>query len=225
MTSVSPGPGGALPAQRRLLQERRGVPARPRRRAQGRVRGDRQRRLHPAARLPRPRLRLEQLVPRPHPARVQEARRHAPRGAGRSDEEHRPGAHAAAPVLGQLQRPAQPRHPAGGDHRAGAQVDARRASRSRAPTRVTSTNGPCSATSSCRDGKVVIPGVIDSTTNFIEHPEVVAQRIATTPRSWAARTSSPAPTAVSRPSRATTGLPQHHVGQVRRVGRRRPHRL
>ena len=27
------------------------------------------------------------------------------------------------------------------------------------------------------DGKVLIPGVIDSTTNFIEHPELVAQRI------------------------------------------------
>jgi 5-methyltetrahydropteroyltriglutamate--homocysteine methyltransferase len=27
------------------------------------------------------------------------------------------------------------------------------------------------------DGKLVIPGVIDSTTNFIEHPELVAQRI------------------------------------------------
>jgi 5-methyltetrahydropteroyltriglutamate--homocysteine methyltransferase len=27
------------------------------------------------------------------------------------------------------------------------------------------------------DGKLVVPGVIDSTTNFIEHPEVVAQRI------------------------------------------------
>jgi 5-methyltetrahydropteroyltriglutamate--homocysteine methyltransferase len=27
------------------------------------------------------------------------------------------------------------------------------------------------------DGKIVIPGVIDSTSNFIEHPEVVAQRI------------------------------------------------
>jgi 5-methyltetrahydropteroyltriglutamate--homocysteine methyltransferase len=27
------------------------------------------------------------------------------------------------------------------------------------------------------DGKLVIPGVIDSTTNFIEHPEVVALRI------------------------------------------------
>ena len=26
-------------------------------------------------------------------------------------------------------------------------------------------------------GKVIIPGVLDSTTNFIEHPELVAQRI------------------------------------------------
>ena len=28
------------------------------------------------------------------------------------------------------------------------------------------------------DGKCLVPGVIDSTTNFIEHPELVAQRIA-----------------------------------------------
>ena len=27
------------------------------------------------------------------------------------------------------------------------------------------------------DGKIIIPGVVDSTTNFIEHPELVAQRI------------------------------------------------
>jgi 5-methyltetrahydropteroyltriglutamate--homocysteine methyltransferase len=27
------------------------------------------------------------------------------------------------------------------------------------------------------DGKVLIPGVIDSTTNFVEHPELVADRI------------------------------------------------
>ena len=27
------------------------------------------------------------------------------------------------------------------------------------------------------EGKILIPGVIDSTTNFVEHPEVVAQRI------------------------------------------------
>lgn len=29
------------------------------------------------------------------------------------------------------------------------------------------------------DGKVLIPGVIDSTTNFVEHPELVADRIET----------------------------------------------
>jgi 5-methyltetrahydropteroyltriglutamate--homocysteine methyltransferase len=28
------------------------------------------------------------------------------------------------------------------------------------------------------DGKVIIPGVLDSTTNFVEHPELVAQRLA-----------------------------------------------
>ena len=27
------------------------------------------------------------------------------------------------------------------------------------------------------EGKAIIPGVIDSTTNYIEHPELVAQRI------------------------------------------------
>ena len=27
------------------------------------------------------------------------------------------------------------------------------------------------------EGKVLIPGVLDSTTNYVEHPELVAQRI------------------------------------------------
>jgi 5-methyltetrahydropteroyltriglutamate--homocysteine methyltransferase len=27
------------------------------------------------------------------------------------------------------------------------------------------------------DGLIVIPGVLDSTTNFVEHPELVAERI------------------------------------------------
>jgi 5-methyltetrahydropteroyltriglutamate--homocysteine methyltransferase len=27
------------------------------------------------------------------------------------------------------------------------------------------------------DGKVVVPGVLDTTTNYVEHPELVAQRI------------------------------------------------
>jgi methionine synthase II (cobalamin-independent) len=29
------------------------------------------------------------------------------------------------------------------------------------------------------DGKILIPGVLDSTTNFVEHPELVADRIET----------------------------------------------
>ena len=30
---------------------------------------------------------------------------------------------------------------------------------------------------SLRDDKILIPGVLDSTTNFVEHPELVAERI------------------------------------------------
>jgi 5-methyltetrahydropteroyltriglutamate--homocysteine methyltransferase len=28
------------------------------------------------------------------------------------------------------------------------------------------------------DGKILVPGVVDTTTNFVEHPELVAQRLA-----------------------------------------------
>ena len=38
------------------------------------------------------------------------------------------------------------------------------------------------------EGKVLIPGVLDSTTNFVEHPELVAERIVHTRASWAGRT-------------------------------------
>src|SRR6266568_5125111 len=39
------------------------------------------------------------------------------------------------------------------------------------------------------EGKLLIPGVIESKSNFIEHPELIAQRIGPTPTSWVARTS------------------------------------
>ena len=48
---------------------------------------------------------------------------------------------------------------------------------SRAPTPGTSTSGSSSRRFTLPDGMAIIPGVIDSTTNFIEHPELVAQRI------------------------------------------------
>ena len=39
------------------------------------------------------------------------------------------------------------------------------------------TNGRCSRRVKLPDGKVLIPGVIESKSNFIEHPELIAQRI------------------------------------------------
>ncbi len=52
------------------------------------------------------------------------------------------------------------------------------------------------------EGKMLIPGVIDSVTNFVEHPELVADRILNYAESSAARTSSPARTAASVPALA-----------------------
>ncbi len=48
---------------------------------------------------------------------------------------------------------------------------------SRPPTRATPANGPGSRDHRLADELVIAPGVIDSTTNFVEHPELVAQRI------------------------------------------------
>ena len=39
------------------------------------------------------------------------------------------------------------------------------------------TNGPCSATATVPDDKILVPGVISTTTNYVEHPELVAERI------------------------------------------------
>jgi 5-methyltetrahydropteroyltriglutamate--homocysteine methyltransferase len=50
------------------------------------------------------------------------------------------------------------------------------------------------------EGKALIPGVLDSTTNYIEHPELVAQPSSATPAWPAGKTSSPAATAASPPS-------------------------
>ena len=58
-----------------------------------------------------------------------------------------------------------------------------------------SMNGRYSRRSSCRAGKVLIPGVIDTVTNFVEHPELVAQRIERWARLVGRKMSSPATTA------------------------------
>ena len=38
-------------------------------------------------------------------------------------------------------------------------------------------SGRCGRRSSLPDDKILIPGVIDTSTNYVEHPELVAERI------------------------------------------------
>ena len=47
--------------------------------------------------------------------------------------------------------------------------------------------------------KVLIPGVLGTATNFIEHPQLMTQRLRASSTSWASNVSSPTATAVSAP--------------------------
>jgi 5-methyltetrahydropteroyltriglutamate--homocysteine methyltransferase len=75
------------------------------------------------------------------------------------------------------------------------------------------------------EGKVVIPGVLDSTTNFIEHPELVAQRLVrygklVGPENLMAGSDCGFATFASYLT-----VHRHHVGQTPRDGRRRRARV
>ena len=127
----------------------------------------------------------------------------ARRGAQPRARQHPARAAAHAPVLGQLRGPAPLRRAARRHHRHRVHGAAAARSRSRPPIRATRTSGRCSRRVKLPDGKVLIPGVIESKSNFIEHPELIAQRIAPLRASWsAARTSSPAATAATAPGSA-----------------------
>jgi hypothetical protein len=53
---------------------------------------------------------------------------------------------------------------------------------------------------------ILIPGVVETTSNFVEHPEVVARRIEeAVARSAIASASSPRPIAASAPSPGANG--------------------
>ena len=53
----------------------------------------------------------------------------------------------------------------------------RRRSSSRPPTRATRTNGRCGSEVKLPDDKILIPGVLDTSTNYVEHPELIAERL------------------------------------------------
>ena len=76
------------------------------------------------------------------------------------------------------------------------------------------------------DGKVLIPGVLESKANFIEHPELIAQRIEryaklVGPENVVAGSDCGYGTWVG-PGRGRSG---RRLGEARRAGRGRPHRV
>jgi 5-methyltetrahydropteroyltriglutamate--homocysteine methyltransferase len=109
--------------------------------------------------------------------RVAQEGRDARRGAQPGHAQHPARAAAHAPVLGQLRRAAPLRRGARRRHRHRVQGAAERdRARGREPA-------PRARMEAVRDGeaaegKTLIPGVIESKSNFIEHPELIAQRIA-----------------------------------------------
>ena len=168
---------GVAVLPQRPLQGFRDLHLRHRRRDARRIRDRGQSRLRAAVRLPRPRHGPPHPVRRPRPEGVPQARHAAHRGAQSCGEAtSRPNSCACTC--------------------AGATTKARTIATCRSPTSSTS----CSRRSRTRSrskaanprhehewavfetvklpaGKVLIPGVIESKSNFIEHPEVIAQRI------------------------------------------------
>jgi hypothetical protein len=71
------------------------------------------------------------------------------------------------------------------------------------------------------EGKILVPGVLDSTTNYIEHPDLVAQRIVRVAGSSGARTSSRAATAARELRRVAERRPGDRLGEARGAGRGR----
>ena len=177
MTAASPGVVAIFLANE-YYPSARGLPRGDRQRHEGRVRGDRQRRLRAAARLPGPGDEPPQPLRRPeHWPSSARSSRATSRCSTRRRRTSRPERMRLHLCWGNYEGPHHLDVPLQGHHRHRAQGQRRTPSPSRAPTRVTSTSGTSGRTIKLPDDKVLIPGVIDSTTNFIEHPELVAQRI------------------------------------------------
>ena len=109
--------------------------------------------------------------------RVRQSRRKACRGAEQGARRDSAGSHPFALLLGQLGRPAYPRCRRWQRSCRCFIRPASALSASNSPILATSTNTQRSAVHSLPAHMVLLPGVIDTTTNIVEHPEVVARRI------------------------------------------------
>ena len=224
MSAASPGVVVALLPQR-PLRRRRGVPLRDRRGDAGRVRGDHQGRLHAADRLPRPRHGPAHPVRRPRPDGVPQAQPRCTSRRSTTRSRNIPPERLRMHLCwGNYEGPHHSRRAAHRHHRPRLRAQAERdLVRGREPP-------PRARVEDVRDvklpdGKVLIPGVIESKTNFIEHPE--ADRAADRPLRRAGR-----PRErdrghrlrlrhVGRPGR---GRPGRRVGQAQGDGGRRSDR-
>ena len=98
---------------------------------------------------------------------------HPRRGVERRRRQHPRRPDADAHVLGQLRGAPHARHPAGED--AAVLLKAKPQSLLvEGANPGTSTSGRCGRRQQLPDDKVLVPGVIDTSTNFVEHPELVA---------------------------------------------------
>ena len=176
MSAPSPGivaHGGA----QRALRHARGLSRGARPRAAGRIRGDRAARLSAADRCARPRARAPHHLQGPAGVGVRRLRR-----AGGRD--HQPGARRTCRAIACACTSAgaipNRRTTATCRSRTSCRPCSRprsAASCCRSPIRATRTSSAASQNIPLADDQVLVAGVIDSLTNFVEHPEVVADRI------------------------------------------------
>ena len=167
---------GADP-RRRALRQRRGVHLRARRRAQRGVPGDRRRRPEPAGRRRVPGDDVRHDGPARVDGRVPRVGGAARRGAQPRARGHPAGARRATTCAGAAGTGRTPTTSRCATSSTSSCRSASAATRSSRPTRATSTSGRCGETSSCREDRVLLPGLISHSTNVLEHPELVAQRI------------------------------------------------
>ncbi len=131
----------------------------------------------PADRLPRSRHGPAHPVRGPQPRGVPQARAAPRRGAQPRGRQHPARAAAHAPVLGQLRGTASLRRAARRHRSTSCSARGPARSRSRPPIPRHAHEWTLFERVKLPEGKMLIPGVIESKSNFIEHPELIAQRI------------------------------------------------
>ena len=172
-----PGPDHRVPAEP-VLPQPRGLSGRPRRGDAAGVQAIAASGVLAPARLPGPRDEPPHRLPGPERGRVPEDRRRQRRGAERRHGEHPARSRCACTCAGATTKgPHDFDIPLERDPRRDPRAHARRRSCSRPPTARHEHEWMVWAQARIPADKVLAPGLIDTRTNYVEPPELVAQRI------------------------------------------------